>query len=130
MAGSSQPDTQVLAAGQTATVLAIPTKWGIDLRVEGEVDLANGGPLLGMLTAIVAEHRPRRVTLDLADLTFVDGAGRRALRTFVEHAGLGCLQVKLIAPEARSVRLSLEIGGLRFDDAAERESPASTDPAR
>jgi anti-anti-sigma factor len=115
MAGSMQPGAQPIAVGSTATALVTVTTCGVTVRVDGDVDLANGDQLRATLTAVLADHRPRSITVDLSPLAFADGAGRRALRRFVEEAGLAGASVSLIAPDIRAVRLSLEIGGLHFD---------------
>lgn len=109
-----QADAQRIAVGSTASALVTVTTCGVAVRVDGDVDLANGDQLRATLTALLVEHRPRNITVDLSSLAFVDGAGRRAVRAFVEKAGLAGVRVSLIAPDIRAVRLSLEVGGLQF----------------
>jgi anti-anti-sigma factor len=95
------------------------TSCSVDVRIEGDVDLANGDQLRDVLTASLVDHRPRRLRLDLSSLAFVDGGGRRTLRQFLDYSRLAGVRVSLTAPDVRAVRLSLEMGGLQFGEGAD-----------
>lgn len=122
MAGSYQPSPRRIAVGSTATALVSLLQGDAVVRIEGDVDLANGRQLYDALVGIVADHRPKRVTVDLSGLAFVDGSGRAALRRFIDRAGLAGVHISGTAPRAVAVRLSLEVGGLRFNNSAESGS--------
>lgn len=116
MAGSIQPNVRRIAVGSTATACVAVTTHEVSVQIDGDVDLANGGQLLETLVALLVDHQPSRMSLDLSPLAFVDGAGRRALRQFMDRAHQNRVRVSLIAPAIWAVRMSLEVGGLRFDD--------------
>jgi anti-anti-sigma factor len=61
---------------------AVPLQRGRGLRLVGELDLSTVGDLRGMLATL--PHGADVVTLDLADLSFMDSSGLRAV---VEYAG-------------------------------------------
>ncbi|MEU4690156.1 STAS domain-containing protein [Actinoplanes sp. NPDC023714] len=48
--------------------------------VRGELDLDTRSLFLARMALLLAEHRPRRVHLDLTGLTFCDCAGLRAIQ--------------------------------------------------
>ncbi|MER6434686.1 STAS domain-containing protein [Streptomyces sp900105245] len=54
------------------------------LHLAGELDLATA-PLVENAVAACLAGRPRHILLDLADLTFCDGTGLRALRRVTDR---------------------------------------------
>ncbi|HET6712929.1 MAG TPA: STAS domain-containing protein [Actinomycetota bacterium] len=82
---------------------------GAVVRVEGEIDLANASELAEMLEPAGTSGGP--VTVDLADVTFIDSSGLHALLEFAAHSlnGNGPLT---IANPSRTVRRVMEIVGM------------------
>jgi anti-sigma B factor antagonist len=77
------------------------------LVVHGDIDIA-GGPILD---ATLADREPEQaVTLDLADVSFVDSSGLRSLLNASRRAGQRDERVTLRAPRPEVIRL-LEITG-------------------
>jgi anti-anti-sigma factor len=68
-----------------------------EVRLEGEVDLTNAG-LLAEIVAAERARRPGDVRLEMAGLSFMDGAGVRALLDIARDLrDEGCLLV-LVSP--------------------------------
>jgi anti-sigma B factor antagonist len=79
------------------------------IRISGELDMGSA-PLLTDLIGALVGRRPRRVVVDMADVTFLCAAGLRALiqaRDMIIAAG-GCLVLR--AP-SRPTRRILAITG-------------------
>ncbi|QKW39719.1 STAS domain-containing protein [Actinomadura sp. NAK00032] len=95
-------------------LLAVGTRsdgTAVELRLEGELDVAGSEPLRRHIAAVIAAHDPQRLLLDLSGLSFADSSG---LAVFVwahkEMTGRGrefCLR----RPQPKVLRV-LHITGL------------------
>jgi stage II sporulation protein AA (anti-sigma F factor antagonist) len=93
----------------------------IEARVRGELDPATAPELERKLVDVIVEQRPDQVVVDLADLTFMDSSGIKALvRLRAMLVGSGSHLV-LQRPRDAVCRV-LELAGLRgfFDVGSER----------
>lgn len=72
--------TVVVETGALQITAAYPEPRRTDVRVEGEIDLANAELLVAVLDNHLALGRTD-IHLDLSGLTFLDGAGLRAIIT-------------------------------------------------
>ncbi len=68
------------------------------VALEGEMDLANADALGGALTAVF-EARPSKVTVDLANLSFLDSSGIRCLVIAAQQAS--AVRSKLVVRRPR-----------------------------
>lgn len=64
------------------------------VRVRGELDIRTAAPMLQTLGALLGEHEPELMRLDLSAVRFCDHAGLRALHSFGEVAAPG--QVRIV----------------------------------
>lgn len=68
------------------------------LRLAGELDLLSADALLQAVQTVLREHRPHRLVLDLAKLTFVDSYGLAvfvSVQQLMNHRGR---QLRLMHP--------------------------------
>ena len=47
----------------------------LDVVLRGELDFTNAAPVIEAIRGAVAQHRPARVRVDLAKVTFLDSSG-------------------------------------------------------
>ena len=89
----------------------------------GEMDMSNA-PALSAALRDVLDTRPTRVTVDLADLSYLDSSGIRALANAAQRASeVGCeLAVHNPSPPARRV---LELTGVADSLLDEPSEPAA-----
>jgi anti-anti-sigma factor len=80
------------------------------VTVAGEMDMLSA-TVLQDAVADVLGRRPRRIELDLHDVTFLDSAGIRTLLTCHAEAGRAGCELNLVDPHPRVYRV-LEITGL------------------
>ncbi|HEU5155717.1 MAG TPA: STAS domain-containing protein [Streptosporangiaceae bacterium] len=81
------------------------------LRLRGELDLAGEEALRGCIRAVLAEHDPHLLLLDLAELTFIDSTGLSVLVWAHRYLARRDRELKLYRPH-RQVRRILYITGL------------------
>ena len=80
------------------------------LKLQGELDMASA-PGLGRALSTALDAGPSVLTLDLAELTFLDSTGLRVLITACRRAGTqGCTFV--IRSPSRSVLKTLQLTGV------------------
>ncbi|MFD5110586.1 STAS domain-containing protein [Streptomyces cinereoruber] len=72
----------------------------VHLRLAGELDLATT-PLLQAAAATAMSTRPRRLDLDLTDLTFCDQTGLRALHQLTHQAHTAHIHLHLTGTHPR-----------------------------
>ena len=81
------------------------------LAIAGEIDSLTSGSLHAALAAVLREHDPHRIELDLSDVTFMESAGVRTLLTGVVMAQrTGC--DLLVVRASPAVHQLLRICGL------------------
>lgn len=82
----------------------------LGLKLQGELDMASA-PGLGRTLSTALDAGPSVLTLDLAELTFLDSTGLRVLITACRRAGTqGCTFV--IRSPSRSVLRTLQLTGV------------------
>jgi anti-sigma B factor antagonist len=79
------------------------------VALEGEMDMANADALGRALTAVV-EARPSKVTVDLADLSFLDSSGIRCLVIAAQQASAVGSELVVRQP-SRAVLRVLQLTG-------------------
>lgn len=63
----------------------------VRLAVAGEIDELTAGSLHAALAGVLREHHPRRIELDLSEVTFIESSGVRTLLTGAVMAQrIGC----------------------------------------
>lgn len=96
----------------TITKLRIETKHtdglGAVLSVAGEIDLASAPEFKEALAQVAAEKIP--VTVDLADVTFMDSSGLHVLFTFASSTN-GTGPVRVVNP-SRTILRTMQIVGM------------------
>jgi anti-anti-sigma factor len=79
------------------------------VRVGGEIDLANAPDLAELLEPLRSNRSP--VTIDLADVTFIDSSGIHALLDFAAHSANGRGPLTIANPSRTALRV-MEIVGM------------------
>ena len=100
-----------MAAGE-ASALTVFDQWDhrtATVTVHGDIDIATAGAFRDRLVA-VANERPARVVIDLADVRFLDSAGLRAFVQLRKALPKDC-QVVIRSPRRRT-RQVFELTGL------------------
>jgi anti-sigma B factor antagonist len=102
----------------------------VRIALRGEIDSATAGDVQTAILDELRQHRPSRIHLDMAGVTFMDSTGIRVLLLSMADAEqLECeLRVEATTPEVYRV---LEIVGLLeiFGMTAEETTPATAAPA-
>lgn len=87
----------------------------VRLAVGGEIDIATVGPLAdamtGIITGIITDHRPRRLVVDLAEVTFLDSSGVSALVAAWRLASASQIEFVVVNCHSNVLRV-LEITGM------------------
>jgi anti-anti-sigma factor len=91
-------------------VETIQTEGGVELLVQGELDIATAPRLLACFQAIV-EKGPCEVVLDVSGLDFVDSAGLSLLVALQKRADSKGKRLDVRSPSPQLLRL-LELTGL------------------
>src|SRR5262245_57265481 len=91
-------------------IVVVMTDGGMTIRVQGDVDLASA-PLLDTAFAVVDGHA---VDLDLAEMTFCDGAGLRVLDHAHQRLGVR-MRVTGASPLLRRLAAALDMSWLAAD---------------
>ncbi|WP_250031034.1 STAS domain-containing protein [Paractinoplanes maris] len=78
------------------------------LHVRGEIDLANHETFEQALQRVM--HTGTSLTIDLSELTFIDGAGLRALARTADHLHSQGRQLRLDRPSPHLHRLLTLVG--------------------
>jgi anti-anti-sigma factor len=87
------------------------------MTLDGELDLASGGPLQARLRALQRAHAT--ITLDLSQLSFIDCAGLQVLVEALEVAASDGTTLQISGDLPQSVRRLIElIDAGRLPDAA------------
>jgi anti-anti-sigma factor len=102
-----------------ATVIVRPDGSDVRIRIGGEVDLENAGEVEDQLAAAIP-NETNAVTLELAELEYLDSAGLRVL--FALAARLEVLQIELRVdvPPGSHARRVLQLSG--FESLASLEA--------
>jgi anti-anti-sigma factor len=80
------------------------------VTVDGELDMATAGRLVGAVAELPGGHEP--VVLDLSNVSFLDSSGVRALLEVSDRATDGGRPIGLLRPSVAVTRL-LDLVGLR-----------------
>jgi anti-anti-sigma factor len=81
------------------------------LRAHGELDLETAAALCGPLDAAIRMPRSR-VLLDLADVTFCDSTGLRALLGVAQEARVNRTRLVIVVPPETGVARLVELTGM------------------
>lgn len=93
------------------------------LSLDGEIDMLTAGQLSAAVNAALADHRPSRLVLDLAGVTFCDSQGLGTLVVLSRKASTA--QSVLVLTNVGDFLLRvLDITGLRSALMIRNESPA------
>ncbi|MCU7723859.1 STAS domain-containing protein [Actinoplanes sp. KI2] len=84
------------------------------IRIAGEIDMDTSDQVQRVVADAVDRHRPRRVSLEMGGVTFVDSSGTRALVACHEHAArLGAaLEISQAHPYLRQVLAITDLLGM------------------
>jgi len=85
---------------------------GAVVRVGGEIDLANASELAEVLEPLGQSGEP--VTVDLADLTFIDSSGLHALSEFASHSLNGNGPLRIANPPRTALKVMKIVGMTKF----------------
>ena len=99
---------------------ALPLEGGLGLRLSGELDLATVTDMNAQLAALPTNGHP--VTLDLADLSFMDSTGLHALEQFART--LNGTSPLVLENVPRHVQRLFEITGMAESPHIELRTPA------
>jgi len=105
-----------------ATVEANVERGSIRLNLSGEIDLANAAAVEEEIFEAVSDE-PTAVSVDLADLTYMDSAGIRILFNLASRLQASGIVLQLIVPLDSRIRRLIELLG--FESLATLH-PAST----
>ncbi|MEV0129386.1 STAS domain-containing protein [Dactylosporangium sp. NPDC050688] len=99
------------------------------LAVAGEIDSLTAGSLHAALAAVLREHDPHRIELDLSDVTFMESAGVRTLLTGVvmaQRTGCDLLVVRASPAVYRLLRICglLDVLGVTHEEPSAGERVA------
>jgi anti-anti-sigma factor len=75
------------------------------LRVIGDFDLAAVGRVEDALDSVFEAPAPKRVVFDLRGLTFLDGAGLRAILRASERARAEAVRLLVVRPQGHASRV-------------------------
>ncbi|GIJ50700.1 hypothetical protein Val02_75860 [Virgisporangium aliadipatigenens] len=84
---------------------SVPEPAVVEIAASGDVDMSTSPQLREAIVEALDAHRPQRVTVDLADVAFVDSSGLSALmycRNIAERDGI-TLRVTAAQPLVRRV---------------------------
>ena len=133
--GGPTPPPAAVSCGGGALLVAFdvrPHESTAELRLRGELDVAAAGDLRRHLAALLDEHDPHRLLLDLSELSFADSSGLAVLVWAHQAMSERGRRLHLHHPQPRVLRI-LNITGLRnrlhvteADAAPRRRAPAST----
>ena len=82
-------------------MIRVDTSDGVCVRVAGEIDLASAAVLATQLKSAIAD-RDGEIVVNLADVTFIDASGIRALLAASQSAA-GRLRLGMLHPAVRKV---------------------------
>jgi anti-sigma B factor antagonist len=77
----------------------------VNLSVIGECDVATVGPVETTLERLFQAPRPRRIVVDLRGLTFLDGAGLRAILRADQRARVAAVELVVVRPRGLANRV-------------------------
>jgi anti-sigma B factor antagonist len=80
------------------------------LVLHGELDMATESQLHNVAMAQLAAHNPTRLRLDLADISFLDSSGIKALLDIRQHASNRGIDVEIVAVSRRAARVLTIVG--------------------
>lgn len=83
----------------------------VRIVVRGEVDLQNAGDFEAQLTEAIS-NRATMVSIDLADVAYLDSAGLRVLFHLVDRLATLQIAVELVTPLRSPSRRVIELSGL------------------
>ncbi|WP_298180928.1 STAS domain-containing protein [Saccharomonospora sp.] len=83
----------------------------IEIRLTGEIDLANSDEVREKMFASISNHLVA-VTIDLTGLSYIDSAGLRVLFALTERLRLLQTECTMVAPVGSPTRRVLEMTGI------------------
>jgi anti-anti-sigma factor len=83
----------------------------VRIVVRGEVDLQNAGDVEAQLTEAIS-NQATMVSIDLADVAYLDSAGLRVLFHLVDRLATLQIAVELVSPLRSPSRRVIELSGL------------------
>jgi anti-anti-sigma factor len=83
----------------------------VRIVVRGEVDLQNAGDVEAQLTEAIS-NQATTVSIDLADVVYLDSAGLRVLFHLVDRLATLQIAVELVTPPRSPSRRVIELSGL------------------
>jgi anti-anti-sigma factor len=83
----------------------------VRIVVRGEVDLQNAGDVEAQLTEAIS-NQATMVSIDLADVAYLDSAGLRVLFHLVDRLATLQIAVELVTPLRSPSRRVIELSGL------------------
>ncbi|MFD2420981.1 STAS domain-containing protein [Amycolatopsis pigmentata] len=83
----------------------------VDIRLSGEIDLANAAAVQNEINAAIDNH-VNAVRVDLSDVTYLDSAGLRILFTLAGRLRTLQTTLELVVPSGSPVRRAVELSGL------------------
>lgn len=83
----------------------------VDIRLRGEIDLANAGTVQNQINAAIDNH-VNVVRVDLSEVTYLDSAGLRILFTLAGRLRTLQTTFELVVPSGSPVRRAVELSGL------------------
>ncbi|WP_131732818.1 STAS domain-containing protein [Actinomadura formosensis] len=105
----------------------------MEVRLNGELDMASSDDLRHHIGAVIAAHDPHRLLLDLSELSFADSSGLAVLVWAHQAMSRRGRQLRLHHPQTRVLRV-LHVSGLHtrlhITEANIGESPGSAGPNR
>jgi anti-anti-sigma factor len=83
----------------------------VRIVVRGEIDLQNAGDVEAQLTEAIS-NQATMVSIDLADVAYLDSAGLRVLFHLVDRLATLQIAVELVTPVRSPSRRVIELSGL------------------